>query len=408
MSSTTIRYSGVPENSHSRDFNSDTAAYTTAPADPDSGPIPGSDEELAALLRARLRTMAARDPEPHSDSDSVQPNDPSSPYYEPDHLRHEPGDDWLIDGARPYDVLDPGPFGSPGWFPDRRTGRHRRDELPDPITWREVEEDPEKAEWSDHAEALYDRRTRLTREREAREGDHRETADRPSAPGRGTDRDNTDPPEPPIRQSPVPEERPRRQPAPGPQPWARSEPEAREPVREHPARQTRPQHHPQHPRLPSPPHLPRQADRRTTDTPGEHPHRFSKLREDAWDRFIEKSADLAAAHRSQTAIERECGPTIGRIARGIRLITGLLRHRPKPRGTDSLPPDRRRTRLAEAVPPDRHTSLADRTARFAGAVRGAQRARVETPAPRRGTPVFAPGMQVPRHGTRASGGAAWA
>lgn len=34
---------------------------------------------------------------------------------------------------RPFDPIDPGPFGSPGWSPDRRTGRHRRSELPDPL-----------------------------------------------------------------------------------------------------------------------------------------------------------------------------------------------------------------------------------------------------------------------------------
>ncbi|WP_205325857.1 hypothetical protein [Glycomyces sp. YM15] len=508
MSSTTIRYSGVPENSHSRRFTSEAAAYSTAPANPESGPIPGSDEELAAILRARLRNIAVRDSVPHTEPhaapqtepcpvprsepgpeprpalhteprteplptprftpgkagpvssdprhnpayphpknpglfgevdgyydwagrrlflsdgspDPMTPgayryqtrpdlcvldaadDDPWSPRYEPDHLRHKPGDDWLIDKTRPYDVLDPGPFGSPGWFPDRRTGRHRRDELPDPIPWWEIEEDPEKAEWAERAEALYDRRTRITREREAqeaREANHREvnhrdaTDRRPSTPGEGADRDNTDPPEPPSR-PPVSEERPSPQPGPRPQPWARpeTEPQAREPIREpirEPvARQVRPQHHP---------HLPRQADRRATDVPTgipeDSPHRFGKLREDAWDRFIEKSADLAAAHRSPTVIERECGPTIGRIARGIRLTIGLLRHRPKPRAE-------------KPAPPDRHTALAARTARFAGAVRGAQRARTEASVPRRTAPVFAPGMSVPGTGTRASGGAAWA
>jgi hypothetical protein len=32
----------------------------------------------------------------------------------------------------PHDPLDPGPYGSPGWHADKRTGRHRRGELPDP------------------------------------------------------------------------------------------------------------------------------------------------------------------------------------------------------------------------------------------------------------------------------------
>ncbi|MDA1361796.1 hypothetical protein O1R50_19365 [Glycomyces luteolus] len=325
-------------------------------------------------------------------------SDPASPRYEPMHLRHKPGDTWLIDRSRPYDALDPGPFGSPGWFPDRRTGRHRRDELPDPIPWWEIEEEPEKAEWAEQAEALWERRTRITREREARESNQRETTannhnattDRaPSTPRGSADRDNTDPPEPPVRQS-VPEDRPRRQAATRPQPWARSEPEGRESFREPPASQP-PQHHP---------HVPRQADRRATDIPVEPPHRFNKLREDAWDRFIEKSADLAAAHRSQTAIERECGPTIGRIARGIRLITGLLRHRPKPRAD-------------KPVPPDRRTALAARTARFAGAVRGAQRARAASARPQTRTDSARPhtrtGSARPEAARRhVQGGVAWA
>jgi hypothetical protein len=60
-------------------------------------------------------------------------SDPRSPRYEPMHLRHKPGDTWIIDSNRPHDPFDPGPFGSPGWYPDRRTGRHRRDETPDPL-----------------------------------------------------------------------------------------------------------------------------------------------------------------------------------------------------------------------------------------------------------------------------------
>jgi hypothetical protein len=35
-----------------------------------------------------------------------------------------------IQNSRPHDPLDPGPYGSPGWYADKRTGRHRRDELP--------------------------------------------------------------------------------------------------------------------------------------------------------------------------------------------------------------------------------------------------------------------------------------
>jgi hypothetical protein len=49
--------------------------------------------------------------------------------------RHRKGDAYLI-GGKPYDPLDPGPWlwkADPGFQPDRRTGRHRRGELPDPL-----------------------------------------------------------------------------------------------------------------------------------------------------------------------------------------------------------------------------------------------------------------------------------
>ncbi|WP_199044174.1 hypothetical protein, partial [Glycomyces salinus] len=59
-------------------------------------------------------------------------NDPSHPRYEPPHLRHRPGDTWQI-GGKPFDIDDTGPYGNPLWRPDRRTGRHRRGELPDPL-----------------------------------------------------------------------------------------------------------------------------------------------------------------------------------------------------------------------------------------------------------------------------------
>jgi hypothetical protein len=60
-------------------------------------------------------------------------SDPRSPRYEPMHLRHKVGDTWIIDANRPYDPFDPGPYGSRGWYKDERTGRHRRDETPDPL-----------------------------------------------------------------------------------------------------------------------------------------------------------------------------------------------------------------------------------------------------------------------------------
>lgn len=52
-----------------------------------------------------------------------------------DENRHRSGDTWLI-GGKPHDPLDPGPWmwnPAPDFQPDRRTGRHRRGELPDPI-----------------------------------------------------------------------------------------------------------------------------------------------------------------------------------------------------------------------------------------------------------------------------------
>ncbi|HEX2144037.1 MAG TPA: hypothetical protein VHG10_05965 [Glycomyces sp.] len=66
-------------------------------------------------------------------------SEPVSPRYEPMWLRHKPGDTWMI-GGKPFDPDDPGPYGNPRWRPDRRTGRHRRGEQPDPIPpwdWRE-------------------------------------------------------------------------------------------------------------------------------------------------------------------------------------------------------------------------------------------------------------------------------
>lgn len=73
-------------------------------------------------------------PENHHEFARVYPPGfgPGEPYYEPDHLRHRPGDTFEI-GGRPHDPQDPGTYGSPGWYQDRRTGRHRRNELPDPL-----------------------------------------------------------------------------------------------------------------------------------------------------------------------------------------------------------------------------------------------------------------------------------
>jgi hypothetical protein len=146
-------------------------------------------------------------------------SDPASPRYEPPHLRHRPGDTWEI-GGKPRDPDDPGPYGSAGWRPDSRTGRHRRDELPDPIPpWEQPQQD-------------------------------RATAPEPA------------PPVVPDRPSREPRRRSRFWPA-----------DDEEPV--------------------------------NTDAAPERPYRFSKLQEDAWDRFVIKSAELAAAHQI-TALGLAC------------------------------------------------------------------------------------------------------
>jgi len=121
VSSTTIRYSGVPENSHSHRSHSDAAAYV------------GLRRRVDGFYDRAGRRLLLADgsPDPmtpgayryqHSPDLcvlSAPEADPDSPRYEPPHLRHQPD--------------DTGVFGSPGWQPDSRTGRHRRGELPDPI-----------------------------------------------------------------------------------------------------------------------------------------------------------------------------------------------------------------------------------------------------------------------------------
>lgn len=145
-------------------------------------------------------------------------SDPASPHYEPPHLRHRPGDTWKI-GGKPRDPDAPGPFDSPGWRPDPRTGRHRRGELPDPIPpWEQMPT------------------TERAQERESNPGRAQEHA-------------------PPIAPD-QPQVRPRRR------PWFWQEEV--------------------------------QAGRAVQQE--EEPYRFEKLREDAWDRFVIKSSELAAAH----------------------------------------------------------------------------------------------------------------
>ena len=146
MSSTTIRYSGVPENSHSHRSNSDASAYA------------GLRRRVDGFYdwAGRRLLLADGSPDPmtpgayryqHSPDlcDPAAPEaDPNSPRYEPPHLRHQPGDTWEI-GGKPRDPDDPGVFGSPGWQPDSRTGRHRRGELPDPIPPLDCDAETERA-----------------------------------------------------------------------------------------------------------------------------------------------------------------------------------------------------------------------------------------------------------------------
>jgi hypothetical protein len=539
VSSTTIRYSGVPENSHSRRSGSDdsaanssdlmlrwrsrlreeSAATDTAASDPAPeaapalAPTRGRASDPAASEPIRFTPGKAKPldsdrrhnrayPHPQNPGLLEQPDgfydwadrrlylsdgspdpmtpgayryqtrpdlcdldapdsDPSSPRYEPEHLRHKPGDTWIIDRSRPYDVLDPGPFGSPGWFPDRRTGRHRRDELPDPIPWWEVEEEHEKAEWAEQAEALWLRRTSISREREAAESaestardDCRQPGnshdDRPddrtlSSGGRGGPGGPGDPPGRSGTTSPnYPDdpddhgergghgqERDRRGRGDREDPGHRRDYGHRRDRGEfghrgdQGDRGDRGNHrnyggnadhddhgHPRDrngwnridrssertgfggaERVASPSHEPSGFDSSGPDpTVLDAPHRFDKLREDAWARFLERSEPLAAAHHPPVQARsdhHERTPAKHHLLNPWKLWLNLIRAlvavaaRSKPVFTQSaskqsisasVPVQRRRPMVA----PDRRTHLASRTARFAGAVRGAQRARAET------------------------------
>jgi hypothetical protein len=164
-------------------------------------------------------------------------SDPASPRYEPPHLRHRPGDTWEI-GGKPRDPNDPGPYGTAGWRPDPRTGRHRRSELPDPIPpWKEAEAD----------------RTATRQDAESPRTRHNGPPDDDDEGGRGL---------------PIVPDRPTVQPR--RRFWAEDQEEALE-----------------------------------TEAAQEKPHRFPKMQEDAWDRFVVKSADLAAAHQV-TALTLAC------------------------------------------------------------------------------------------------------
>jgi hypothetical protein len=257
-------------------------------------------------------------------------SDPRSPRYEPMHLRHKVGDTWIIDANRPYDPFDPGPYGSPGWYKDERTGRHRRDETPDPLpaeSWVPPAHAwfPGTADWPEPAPA----RARSDRQSDH---DHRDgSSGRGGADHRGDSegrRGGADRPPPwGSRSRPVPSE-PDEPEAPL-RPWGErpgrlspsepDEPEAplrswgERPGRPVPSEPDEPKDDSPRPRFWPDSENPRGSSRAAGDsgwisgacnTPTDHDtepddppaHRFSKLREDAFDRFIANSAGLRAAH----------------------------------------------------------------------------------------------------------------
>jgi hypothetical protein len=410
VSSTTIRYSGVPENSHSRRFDSgdnpaestsdltrrwrsrlreESAAAATGSirfTPGKAGPLnsdprhnrayphpqnPGLHEQPDGFYDWADRRLYLSDgsPDPMTpgayryqtrpdvcDLDAPD-SDPSSPRYEPDHLRHKPGDTWIIDRSRPYDVHDPGPFGSPGWFPDHRTGRHRRDELPDPIPWWESEEEA----------------TDESANRERRRGPGG-PEDPPGPPGGSGTTSPGHPDEPGARHDRNRIDRSRK--------WTglgRAESAASPRGGPGGVESSGPERH----------------------SPGDldAPHQFGKLREDAWDRFIEKSEPLAAAHHQPVQVRCERTPPGHHLRHPwmlwLNLIRGLIGVVAKSRPARPVPAPVPVQRQRPVVASDRRTHLASRTARFAGAVRGAQRARAET-APATG-PVRPPMPHVQQH-----------
>jgi hypothetical protein len=229
-------------------------------------------------------------------------SDPRSPRYEPMHLRHKPGDTWIIDSNRPYDPYDPGPYGSPGWYQDERTGRHRRDETPDPLPaegWTPLKGAwfPGTADWPE-PEAPQAESTQPVEPPGGGEGDE---PPRATGPRGGSDR------QPPWgrRGRPVPSE-PEEESEGAQRPWgARTgRPGPGPDATPRTARQFWNSGHGSGPGdagwisgyggTRNDRHEPKRGDGQGGAETGEY--RFSKLREDAFDRFIANSAQLRAAH----------------------------------------------------------------------------------------------------------------
>ncbi|MFC3494527.1 hypothetical protein [Glycomyces rhizosphaerae] len=230
-------------------------------------------------------------------------SDPWSPRYEPPHLRHRPGDTWIIDRARPHDPDDPGPFGSPGWRPDPRTGRHRRDELPDPTPPWEQAEARDAAERSDSLQ--HNTRRSDSCDDGGESGGHGGGNQRDDGSRGGGNRDGgggnargggagsgggsrcSNLRIVPDYPSTAPRKRTRF--------WADDDQEDES----------------------------GQADCVATQ---EEPYRFEKLREDAWDRFVIKSSELAASHwADRRALECQHRWPIAVLLRMFRWLTAVFK-----------------------------------------------------------------------------------
>ncbi|WP_133884142.1 hypothetical protein [Glycomyces sp. NRRL B-16210] len=278
-------------------------------------------------------------------------SDPRSPRYEPMHLRHKPGDTWIIDVNRPHDPYDPGPYGSHGWYQDRRTGRHRRDELPDPLPaegWVPPEGAwfPGTSDWPEPAAPQSDRTERISWHggSGSEDGSRHRNDDRPPPRGGvGLARPS------PEDDRPSPEPRGSRQRS----PWGRRDAEAPRPEgnRDRGCRRAPEDRGEEHDRT---------GSARTVASRDEH--RFSKMREEAFDRFMVESAALRAAHfQPESPYLRERAVWALRwflwvLACGLAPMPGPLTvrsSRPEPQSPQRIPTQPGPTTLTRNGLPDR-------------------------------------------------------